>query len=108
MALARDRQATEIVEDEQATAETDLALALGFAAEDRARAVPQDRPNQFLGEAARPDPHVAFEDEIGVGGTSRSLLTHLTNSTISCAISGQQEIIQAVGQRRGRAKGQGR
>jgi len=44
LALARDRQAAESVDDEQAAAETDLALALGFAAEDRVRAVPQDRP----------------------------------------------------------------
>jgi outer membrane protein TolC len=44
LALARDRQAAETVDDEQAAAETDLALALGFPAEDRVRAVPQDRP----------------------------------------------------------------
>jgi outer membrane protein len=44
LALARDRQAAESVDDEQATAETDLALALGFPAEDRVRAVAQDRP----------------------------------------------------------------
>jgi len=37
LALARDRQAAESVDDEQAAAETDLALALGFPAEDRAR-----------------------------------------------------------------------
>jgi outer membrane protein TolC len=44
LALARDRQAAESVDDEQAAAETDLALALGFPAEDRVRAVAQDRP----------------------------------------------------------------
>jgi outer membrane protein TolC len=44
LALARNRQAAESVDDEQATAETDLALALGFPAEDRVRAVAQDRP----------------------------------------------------------------
>ena len=44
LAMARDRQAAESVDDEQATAETDLALALGFPAEDRVRAVAQDRP----------------------------------------------------------------
>ena len=44
LALARDRQAAESVDDEQAAAETDLALALGFPAEDRARAVAQERP----------------------------------------------------------------
>jgi len=44
LALARDRQAAESVDDEQAAAETDLAIALGFAAEDRVRAVAQDRP----------------------------------------------------------------
>ncbi|MGA2275566.1 MAG: TolC family protein [Bryobacteraceae bacterium] len=44
LVLARDRQAAESVDDEQAAAETDLALALGFPAEDRVRAVAQDRP----------------------------------------------------------------
>jgi outer membrane protein TolC len=44
LALARDRQAAESVDDEQAAAETDLALALGFPAEDRVRAVAQERP----------------------------------------------------------------
>jgi outer membrane protein TolC len=44
LALARDRQAVEIVDDEQAAAETDLAVALGFPAEDRIRAVVQERP----------------------------------------------------------------
>jgi len=44
LAMARDRQAAESVDDEQATAETDLAVALGFPAEDRVRAVAQDRP----------------------------------------------------------------
>jgi len=44
LALARDRQAAESVDDEQAAAETDLAIALGFAAEDLVRAVAQDRP----------------------------------------------------------------
>ncbi|MGA2038687.1 MAG: TolC family protein [Bryobacteraceae bacterium] len=44
LALARDRQAAESVDDDQAAAETDLALALGFPAEDRVRAVAQDRP----------------------------------------------------------------
>ena len=44
LALARDRQAVESVDDEQAAAETDLAVALGFAAEDRVRAVAQERP----------------------------------------------------------------
>jgi len=48
LALARDRQAAESVEDEQTTAETDLALALGFVAEDRVRAVAQDRPTPPL------------------------------------------------------------
>ncbi|MGA3213353.1 MAG: TolC family protein, partial [Terriglobales bacterium] len=48
LALARDRQAAETVEDEQAAAETDLALALGYPAEDRARAVAQDRPAPAL------------------------------------------------------------
>ena len=44
LVLARDRQAAETVDDEQTAAETDLALALGFPAEDRVRAVPQERP----------------------------------------------------------------
>jgi outer membrane protein TolC len=44
LALARDRQAAESVDDEQTTAETDLALALGFPAEDRVHAEAQDRP----------------------------------------------------------------
>lgn len=44
LALARDSQAAESVDDEQTAAETDLALALGFPAEDRVRAVAQDRP----------------------------------------------------------------
>ena len=48
LALARDRQAAESVDDEQATAETDLALALGFPAEDRVRAVVQERPAPAL------------------------------------------------------------
>jgi len=43
LALARDRQAAESVDDEQAAAETDLALALGFPAEDRVRAATQER-----------------------------------------------------------------
>jgi outer membrane protein TolC len=44
LALARDRQAVEIVDDAQAAAETELAVALGFPAEDRVRAVVQERP----------------------------------------------------------------
>ncbi|MGO9013113.1 MAG: TolC family protein [Bryobacteraceae bacterium] len=48
LALARDRQAAESVDDGQAAAETDLALALGFPAEDRVRAVVQDRPAPAL------------------------------------------------------------
>jgi outer membrane protein TolC len=48
LALARDRQAVESVDDEQAAAETALALALGFPAEDRVRAVVQERPSPPL------------------------------------------------------------
>ena len=41
--LARARQVAESLEDDQATAETALAVALGFAAQDRVRAVEQER-----------------------------------------------------------------
>ena len=48
LALARDLQAVESVDDEQAAAETALAVALGFPAEDRVRAVVQERPAPLL------------------------------------------------------------
>ena len=48
LALARDRQAVESVDDEQAAAETALAVALGFPAEDRVHAVVQERPAPSL------------------------------------------------------------
>lgn len=44
LALARARQLAESLEDDRATAETALAIALGFPAEDRVHAVVQDRP----------------------------------------------------------------
>lgn len=43
LALARLRQTAGTIEDEQADAETQLALALGFPAEDRVRAVEEER-----------------------------------------------------------------
>ena len=42
--LARARQSAENLEDDRATAETALAIALGFPAEDRVRTVPEERP----------------------------------------------------------------
>ena len=44
LALARSRQAAESLDDAQAAAETWLALALGFSAEDRVHPVERDRP----------------------------------------------------------------
>lgn len=41
--LARARQAVELLESDQATAETSLAMLLGFSAEDRVRGPEQDR-----------------------------------------------------------------
>jgi len=43
LALARLRQTAGSIEDEQAAAETQLAVALGFSADDRVRAVEEDR-----------------------------------------------------------------
>ena len=42
--LARARQLAEDLDDDRATAETALAMALGFPAEDRVHAVAEDRP----------------------------------------------------------------
>lgn len=42
--LARAQQTAETLDDDRATAETALAIALGFPAEDRVRTVPEDRP----------------------------------------------------------------
>lgn len=42
--LARARQLAEDLDDDRATAETSLAIALGFPAEDRVRTVAEDRP----------------------------------------------------------------
>ena len=42
--LARARQLAEDLDDDRATAETALAIALGFPAEDRVHAVTEDRP----------------------------------------------------------------
>jgi len=44
LALARARQLAETLSDDQATAETSLAVALGFPAEDRVRASAEERP----------------------------------------------------------------
>jgi outer membrane protein TolC len=44
LAVARARQAAEVADDALAAAETDLALALGYPAEDRVHAVVQERP----------------------------------------------------------------
>ena len=50
--LARARQIAENLADDQATAETALALSLGFPAEDRVRAVAEDRPVPALPASA--------------------------------------------------------
>lgn len=44
LALARARQLAETLDDDRATAETALAVALGFPAEDRVHPVVEDRP----------------------------------------------------------------
>lgn len=44
LALARARQLAEALEDDRTTAETALAVALGFPAEDRVHSVVEDRP----------------------------------------------------------------
>jgi len=44
LSLARARQLTEDLDDARATAETALAIALGFPAEDRVHAVAEERP----------------------------------------------------------------
>ena len=46
--LARARQLSESLEDDRATAETALAMALGFPAEDRVHAVAEDRAAPLL------------------------------------------------------------
>jgi outer membrane protein len=46
--LARARQIAEALGDDQATAETSLAIGLGFPAEDRVRAVAEERPAPVL------------------------------------------------------------
>ena len=46
--VARSRQVAEALEDDQATAETALALALGFSADDRVRPLLGDRPAPAL------------------------------------------------------------
>lgn len=43
LALARTRQSVENLQDEQESAETQLAVALGFSADDRVRAVDEER-----------------------------------------------------------------
>ena len=43
LAVARARQSVENIEDEQAAAETQLALALGYSADDRVRAASEER-----------------------------------------------------------------
>lgn len=49
--LAQARQAAESLDDEQATMETALAMALGFPAEDRIRPVEEQRPAPELPES---------------------------------------------------------
>jgi outer membrane protein TolC len=50
--LARARQLVEDLDDDRATAETALAMALGFPAEDRVHAVAEDRPAPPLPDSA--------------------------------------------------------
>lgn len=44
LAVARARQSVEDLEDQQAAAETQLAVALGYSADDRVRAASEERP----------------------------------------------------------------
>jgi outer membrane protein len=48
LAVARARQLAEDLDDDQATAETSLAILLGFPAEDRVRAMAEERPAPSL------------------------------------------------------------
>jgi outer membrane protein TolC len=59
--LARARQIADGLEDDQATAETALALGLGFPAEDRIHPVDEQRPAPPLPESEGPAIQTAFE-----------------------------------------------
>ena len=61
LSVAQARQATVGLEDEQAAAETLLAVALGFPAEDRVRPVAGDRPAPALPQSAEQTIQAAFE-----------------------------------------------
>src|ERR1035441_5904395 len=59
--LARARQAADLLEDEQAQSETALAMALGFSAEDRGRAVAEQRPAPALPKSQEEAINAALE-----------------------------------------------
>jgi outer membrane protein TolC len=59
--VARARQAADLLEDEQAQSETALAMALGFSAEDRVRAVAEPRPAPALPKSQEEAINAALE-----------------------------------------------
>jgi outer membrane protein len=59
--LARARQTASGLEDDQATAETALAVALGFSAEDRVRPVGEERPAPAVPESEQQAIEAALE-----------------------------------------------
>jgi len=59
--LARARQAADLLEDDQAQSETALAMALGFSAEDRVRAVAEQRPAPALPKSQEEAINAALE-----------------------------------------------
>jgi len=60
--LARVRQVAESLEDDQATAETSLAIALGFAAQDRVQPVEEERTAPALAKSEDEVIQSALED----------------------------------------------
>ncbi|MGA2196967.1 MAG: TolC family protein [Bryobacteraceae bacterium] len=59
--VARARQAADLLEDDQAQSEAALAMALGFSAEDRVRAVAEQRPSPALPKSQEEAINAALE-----------------------------------------------
>jgi outer membrane protein TolC len=66
LAVARASQAAESLDDEQASAETSLALALGFPAQDRVHPVEQDRPLPSLPTSEEQAIQTALDSNTGL------------------------------------------
>ena len=86
--VARARQVAGLLEDDQATSETALAMALGFSAEDRVRAVDTERPAPALPKSP--------EEAINAALAANKDLRHLESQIIAKGLEAKGEKAQRL------------